>query len=178
MMDAYLEIGKILKPQGLQGEVKVQPVTDNPSRFLSLAYVYMKSGSAYKKVAVRSVSVREGLAYLSLEGVTDRAVAEKLRDELLYIDRAHAVKADPDAVFIADLIGCRVLDENGVDVGVIRDVLQLGANDVYEIATPRGMLWLPALRDVATNIDVASEHITVDSKRMAETAVCENGGDD
>ena len=173
-LEPYLEIGIILKPQGLQGEVKVQPVTDDPNRFLSLECVYMKRGEAFARISVLSASVRGEAVYLHLTGVEGRDAAEKLRGEALYIDREHAVKSDPDAVFIADLIWCSVVDETGRRIGFIRDVQQPGASDVYEIETPGGLLWVPVLRDVVTGIDTEAGVVTLDAVRLNETAVWEH----
>ncbi|MDR1570090.1 MAG: ribosome maturation factor RimM [Oscillospiraceae bacterium] len=172
-MHEYLEIGKILKPQGLLGEMKVQPATDDPRRFAALDFVYIKRGEVYKPIRVIEADVRGGLVFIRLEGIGDRAAAEKLRGEWLHIDRGHAVKGDPDGVFIADMIGCAVEDERGNPVGTLRDVLQPGANDVYEIETPRGLLWVPALKSVVMDIDIDARLITVSAARLPECAVWE-----
>ena len=91
---------------------------------------------------------------------------------MLYVDRAHARELGENETFICDLIGCKVLDLQGSELGVIKDVLQPGGNDVYVIKTPRGEMLLPALRHVIPIVDVERGVVIVDEKRLPEVAVC------
>ena len=88
-MKNYLMIGQIVKPQGVRGEVKVLPLTDDPERYGELETVYFDE-KGEKSAKVLSARVREGFAYVALEGVSDRDAAERLRNQALYVDRAHA----------------------------------------------------------------------------------------
>ena len=172
MLSEYILIGQVLRPQGIKGQVKVRPDTGDPMRFEELEFVYVQAGGAYRKASVEDVSVRDDGVYLRLDGAQTRDDAEKQRDMMLYVDRAHAVELGEDETFICDLIGCRVLDLQGNELGVVRDVLQPGGNDVYVIKTPRGEMLLPALKHVIPSVDVEKGVITVDEKRLSEVAVC------
>ena len=173
MLTEYLLIGEVLRPQGVKGLVKVRPDTDDPERFYELNQVYLKSGEEYSPIPVADVSVREDGVYLRLNDIQDRNEAEKQRGWLLYIDRAHARKLRENETFICDLIGCRVMDSKGTELGKVTDVLQPGGNDVYVIKTPRGEMLLPALKHVIPSVDVEKGIITVDEKRLPEVAVCD-----
>jgi len=173
-LSPYLAIGTIIRPQGIDGEVKVRPSTDDPGRFLALETVF--AGEKLRPMHVVSAIVRGGFAYLRLEGVCDRDGAEALRGEVLHVDRAHAVKGNPDGEFIADLIGCRVVDSGGGSIGELRGIQQTRAHDVYEILTTRGLLWIPALKSVVVRVDTAAGLIVLDEKRLAETSVWEDDG--
>ena len=173
MLSEFLLIGQVLRPQGIKGQVKVRPDTDDPERFLDLETVYLKKGDAYEPVSVDEVSVREDGVYLRLNGVHDRDAAEKQRNLMLYVDRAHAVELGEDETFICDLIGCKVIDLQGNELGTVKDVLQPGGNDVYVIKTTKGAMLLPALKHVIPTVDVKNGTMTVDEKRLPEVAVCD-----
>ncbi len=173
MLSEYLLIGQVLRPQGIKGQVKVRPDTDDPERFLDLDTVYLDKGGAYEAVSVDEISVREDGVYLRLANAQTRDEAEKQRNWLLYVDRAHAVALNEDETFICDLIGCRAVDTQGRELGRVTDVLQPGGNDVYVIKTPRGNMLLPALKFVIPTVDVKKGEIVVDEKRLPEVAVCD-----
>lgn len=173
MLSEYLLIGQVLRPQGIKGQVKVRPDTDDPERFLDLDTVYLDKGGAYEAVSVDEISVREDGVYLRLANAQTRDEAEKQRNWLLYVDRAHAVALNEDETFICDLIGCRAVDTQGRGLGRVTDVLQPGGNDVYVIKTPRGNMLLPALKFVIPTVDVKKGEIVVDEKRLPEVAVCD-----
>ncbi len=173
MLSAYILIGQVLRPQGIKGLVKVRPDTDDPERFLDLEAVFVKQDGAYTKMPVEEVSVREDGVYLRLNGVSSRDAAEKQRNWMLYVDRAHAVELSEDETFICDLIGCRVVDTQGRELGQVKDVLQPGGNDVYVIKTPKGEMLLPALKFVIPTVDVEKGEILVDESRLPEVAVCD-----
>ena len=173
MLSEYLLIGQVLRPQGIKGQVKVRPDTDDPGRFEELEFVYLKKGDAYEQAAVDEVSVREDGVYLRLNGAQNRDEAEKQRNWMLYVDRAHAVELSENETFICDLIGCRVVDTQGGEWGKVADVLQPGGNDVYVIKTPKGDMLLPALRHVIPTVDVEKGLIVIDEKRLPEVAVCD-----
>ncbi|MGI6201630.1 MAG: ribosome maturation factor RimM [Christensenellales bacterium] len=169
-MQAYLCIGVIVKAQGIKGEVKVQPLTDDPQRFAALETVYRDDRGA-RSLQVRSARAAGGWAYLKIAGVDDRDAAEALRGTRLYVDRAHAVHLAADTYFIADLIGCDVVDLEGAPLGEIADVLQPGGNDVYVVKGSAGERLIPAIRQVVRAVDVAAGVVTVDAAMLKEEEV-------
>ena len=173
MLSEYLLIGQVLRPQGIKGQVKVRPDTDDPERFLDLETVYLKKGEAYEPVSVDEISVRDDGVDLRLANAQSRDEAEKQRNLLLYVDRAHAVELGEDETFICDLIGCKAVDTQGNELGTVKDVLQPGGNDVYVIKTPKGEMLLPALKHVIPTVDVEKGVIIIDEKRLPEVAVCD-----
>lgn len=172
MLSEYLLIGQVLRPQGIQGQVKVRPDTADQERFLDLTEVFLKKNDQYVPVSVDDVSVRDDAVYLRLNGATTRNEAETQRDWMLYVDRAHAVELMENENFICDLIGCDVVDTKGSAIGKIKEVLQPGGNDVYVITTPQGEMLLPALKFVVPEVDVEHNVVTVDESRLREVAVC------
>lgn len=174
MLSEYLQVGTVVKPQGIQGLVKIWPMTDDPERFLDLDGVWLQQGEAYHAVPLEEISVRGRLVYARLDGAISREQAERQRGLALFVSRAQAVPLPPDSHFISDLVGCRVVDMQGQEIGLLTQVLQPGANDVYVIKTKTGRILLPALKKVVPTVDVVHKLITVDSALFDEVAVIED----
>ena len=176
MYSEYLLIGEVLRPQGVRGQVKVRPDTDDPARFLKLDTVYLKAGDQYMPVVISDAESRaDGFVYCVLDHALDRDQAEKQRGWLLYVDRAHAVELEEGQYFISDLLECQVRDQKGNILGTIEDVLQPGANDVYQIKCPdKRRMYLPVLPFVIKAVNVREGYIVVDEEKLPEVAVFED----
>lgn len=177
MLSKLLLIGAVVKPQGIHGQVKIKPLTDDPRRFLALREVLMAKTEAEEPVPIdmEDVSVRDGFVYARLAACVSRNGAETQRGWLLYVRREDAVALDEDQNFIADLIGCLVTDLQGHELGKLKEVLQPGANDVYVIALKRGgTMLLPALKRAVPSVDAERGVITVDENVLDEVAVIED----
>lgn len=174
-MEGCLSIGQVLRPQGLAGQVKIRPDTDDPGRFLALEWVLIDDGKGrQEQVAISRVSVRGGFVYLNLGEDADIETAEKRRGLLLYVPREEAVDLGENENFIVDIIGCALKDTKGRELGTVIDVLQPGANDVYVVSTPGGRLLVPALRHVILEVNVPQKTITADADRLWEVSLYED----
>ncbi|MHB1315255.1 MAG: ribosome maturation factor RimM [Christensenellales bacterium] len=165
-----LKIGLILKPQGINGELKIQPLTDDEQRYNRLPYVFLETKGGYDKRSFSHLRLQNGFVYLLFEGVNDRDTAEALRGRYLYIDRQHAVELPEGSYFICDLIGCVVEDENGFEYGKVTEVLQTGANDVYVVSGIKE-LYLPALKKLILSTDIEAKRIMIRSDVLKEVAL-------
>ena len=146
-MKQYLEIGKIVNVHGLRGDMKVVPWCDDPEFLCEFDTLYL--GKAQKPVTVTAARLQKGNVLLHLEGV------EKLRNQVLYMDRDE-VELEEGVYFIQDLIGLEVLDvDTGKSYGKLTDVMQTGANDVYEVKDAEGKTVLnTAIPDVVKETDL------------------------
>ena len=170
-MQEYLLIGEITKPQGVQGELKLRPITCDPWRFEELDFAFVKDGENYKKVSISVRKVNEDAVFLRMEGVLTRNDAETMRGTQLFIDRANAVELDEDSTFICDLMGLKGVLTDGSEIGRIIDVMQPGGNDVYVFKGKRGEVLVPALKSVVLKVDLNEGTMLLYSGRMAEVAV-------
>ena len=126
-------------------------------------------------MSARCSRVHDGYAYVTLDGCATPEDVEKLRDERLYIDRAHAEPLPEGMVYIADLIGCEARDGQGTLIGTLTEVLQHGPTDVWVFRTPDGgVMMAPNLPTVFVEKDVANNLIRVDAARLQEVAVYED----
>lgn len=173
-MTEYLMIGEVLKPQGIRGECKIKSWAADIGRYRCWKTLYLKDGSAFTPVEYKLVRIRDGFVYAHLNGSATAEDAERLRGRELYISRADAEPAEENSNLIADLIGCDAVDENGVTVGTLREVLQNGPVDTWVFSTPRGTLMAPALLAVFPAVDPAARRISVLSEKLMEVAVLED----
>lgn len=174
----YLLIGEIVRPQGIRGEVKVRPYTDDPYRFEELSSAFVKEGDVYSPIRFTNCRVQKEDVYLTLENVMNRDAAEKLRGVKLYIDRAHAKELHEDEVFIADILGATAYDTKGQIIGTLKDVLTPGGVDVFVFDTSKGSLMMPALRTVLLTLDAQNGKIVLDETKLHEVALYENSDSD
>lgn len=152
-MKQYLEIGKIVNVHGLRGDVKVVPWCDDPAFLCEFETLYL--GETHRSVTVTGARIQKGNVLLHLDGIETVEDAEKLRSQVLYMDRDE-VELDEGVYYIQDLIGLEVMDaDTGESYGTLTDVLQTGANDVYEIKDAVGKaLYIPAIPDVVLKTDL------------------------
>ena len=174
-MTDYLAVGEILRPQGVHGEIKVKPMTNNIERFEELSDAYLLKQDVYQPVKTSLVRYGDGeeAVYLRIAGVDDRNAAELLRGQYLYVDREHAVKLNENENFITDLIGLKGMTTDGEEVGELTEIMQLPANDVYVFRSraKRTETLIPALKSVIEKNDTASGVILLNAKRFTEVAV-------
>ena len=155
MKQEYLECGRVTTTHGVKGAVKIEPWCDSPRVLASLSTVYLRTADgAYspKKLKNPSVSGDRVIAYIGDVSSLDDALL--LRGKTLYASRAE-LSLEPGKVFIADLIGLPVIDNlNGTKYGVVADVVNRGASDIYVVKTPGGERMMPAVEEFVKRIDL------------------------
>ena len=175
MKSEYLQIGEIVRPQGVRGEVKLRADSKDEHRYAQLEQVYLLQKGAYVPCRVIKGRASGGFAYLQLENVNDRDGAEALRGTEVYVDRAHAAKLAEGQNYIADLIGMRVVTDAGEEIGTLREVIQTNPHcDVYAFDTARGDLMIPALKSVVLSADVEKNLMVLSAEKLPEVAVWED----
>lgn len=154
-MEDLLQVGIIASTHGVRGEVKVYPTTDDPRRFRRLKEVFLDTGKEKMNLEIEGVKFFKQFVILKFKGLDNINDIEKYRQKSLYVTRKNAVRLQRDEYFIADLIGLKVQDEDGKELGTVKDVIETGANDVYEVEMADGKsLLLPAIKQCILNVDV------------------------
>ena len=154
-MEDLLQVGIITSTHGGGGEVKVYPTTDDPRRFRRLKEVVLDTGREKLNLEIEGVKFFKQFVILKFKGLDNINDIEKYRQKSLYVTRKNAVRLQRDEYFIADLIGLKVQDEDGTELGTVKDVIETGANDVYEVEMADGRsLLLPAIKQCILNVDV------------------------
>lgn len=161
-MEERLQVGVIASTHGVRGEVKVFPTTDDVKRFKRLKEVILDTGKEQLPLEIEGVKFFKQFAILKFKGIDNINDIEKYKGKSLFVTRKNAVKLKKDEYFIADLMGLRVLDEEEKEIGVLKDVMETGANDVYVIALHDGReLLLPAIRQCVLAVDVEEGFIKI-----------------
>jgi len=161
-MEDYFRIGVITTTHGLKGEVKVFPTTEDPGRFEDLEKCYLKDKNEYKPLTVSSVRYFKNLVILGFKEYTDIDQVMPLRSKELYVDREHAIPLEEGEYYVADILGCDVLDEEGKKLGILEDYMETGAQDVYRIRRDNGKEFLlPAVDEFIKKVDVEGRKMII-----------------
>lgn len=161
-MDDLLQVGAITQTHGLRGEVKVFPTTDDVKRFKKLKEVILDTGKEKMALEIENVRFFKQFAILKFKGLDNINDIERYKGKSLYVTRENAVKLRKNEYFIADLMGVKIYDEQDAYMGVLKDVIVTGANDVYEIALEDGRtLLLPAIKQCVLDVDMEQRKMKV-----------------
>jgi 16S rRNA processing protein RimM len=153
-------IGVIVGAHGVRGEVRVMPETDNPDRFAQLKEVYLSpergEGRMTKIVSART-HAGKGQVLLTLEGVTDRDVAQAMRGTALLIREADLLPLPEGRYYEFQILGLQVVTEEGRELGPVTEIIRTGANDVYE--TPLALI--PVVDAVIRQVDLEGGRLVI-----------------
>ena len=154
-MVTRFRVGVITGTHGLRGEVKVYPTTDEPARFLDLEQVILDTGRQERVLKLRSVKFFKKFVILGFEGLDRIEDVERLKGAELLIPREEAYELEEGEYFIPDLLGLRVVTEDGRELGIIKDVIETGANNVYDVRNEDGKgILIPAISDCVLDVNL------------------------
>lgn len=161
-MEQFLRVGVISSTHGVRGEVKVYPTTDDPERFRELKAVILDAKDGRKTFEIENVKFFKNQVILKFKGVDNINEVEQYKGTDLLVSREDAVPLEENENFIADLIDMTVVTDAGEELGILTDVIQTGANDVYVVKAPQGKeVLLPAIRDCILEVDVEEKRMRV-----------------
>lgn len=161
-MEQVFQVGIISSTHGVRGEVKVFPTTDDMKRFKKLKEVLLDTGKETLTLEIEGVKFFKQFVILKFKGYDNIDDIEKYRGKSLFVTRENAVKLQKDEYFIADLIGLKVVNEDGSFTGVLKDVMETGANDVYIVESADGKeVLIPAIKDCILQVDFQKEQVLV-----------------
>ncbi|WMJ88293.1 ribosome maturation factor RimM [Anaerocolumna sp. MB42-C2] len=161
-MNEYIRVGVISSTHGIRGEVKVFPTTDDINRFKTLKHVILDTGKEQLELEVEGVKFFKQQAILKFKGIDNINDIEKYKGKDLLVTRENAVKLEQDEYFIYDIIGSKVITEEGTELGELTEVMATGANDVYIVKTKEGKeVLLPSIKECILDVDVTNKIIKV-----------------
>ena len=161
-MEKVFQVGIISSTHGVRGEVKVFPTTDDMKRFKKLKEVLLDTGKETLTLEIEGVKFFKQFVILKFKGYDNIDDIVKYRGKSLFVPRENAVKLQKDEYFIADLIGLKVVNEDGSFTGVLKDVMETGANDVYIVESQDGKeVLIPAIKDCILQVDFEKEQVLV-----------------
>lgn len=162
-----ISVGKIVKAQGIKGEVKISCNADDLAIFDGLK-TFEIDGVDYEVIKSRQ---DKNCLILQLKGVNDRNHAESLVGSSVCADKS-LLKMPPNRHLVDDLVGCRLYFSDGAEIGELTDILQIKrAADVLVINDGQKEFSVPFLKDVCVRIDVEKKRIECDKERFLQV-VC------
>ncbi|MCR5676238.1 MAG: ribosome maturation factor RimM [Lachnospiraceae bacterium] len=156
-MTQEFRVGVIAKPHGVHGEVNVFPTTQDPARFRELKEVILAPPRGERRtLTIDSVKFVSKFVVLKFHGIDTVEDVERWRSGELFVTRDNATPLAEGEYYVADVIGLKVLDaDSGEELGHITDVIETGANDVYEMRRSDGRTaMLPAIKDCVKRISI------------------------
>ncbi|MGN1123930.1 MAG: ribosome maturation factor RimM [Eubacterium sp.] len=160
VMKQYLEVGKINNTHGIKGEIKMLLWCDDIDYLKQFKTLYFDENGE-KPVKVLSARAQKNMAILKLEGIDSIEQAQMLKGAVLYGNREDAV-IDEDANYIADLIGCYVVDiDTEEEYGRVCDVLNFGSCDIYDTESWGRHTLIPAIPDIVKEINTEYKVIRI-----------------
>jgi len=154
---ARLEIGKIVNTHGLKGEVKVQPWCDDAVVFLSFKTLTTAAG----ELNIENARLHKNVVIIKFLGIDTIDEANKLRDEVLFVEKSQLGELPPDTYYVADIIGINVFKDD-IRIGSVKDCYPTGSNDIYIIQGNDGAEHIiPAISQVVKKIDIAGRRMDI-----------------
>ena len=160
--DDYIVIGKITRPHGIRGALRVEPYTQDSDKFLSLESLYLAGAGDRKLFQVEKVQSAGKQIILTLTGISSRNEAELYRNFSLEITRQDAQDMDDDGFYYDELIGFKVVTVENLEIGILDDIMQNPANDIFVIRKDDKELLIPVVDEFVSNIDKHKGVITID----------------
>ena len=166
MKNDRITVAIVLKPQGIRGEVKVKAMTDSAEALTAFKSVLI-DGVEYSVLSSRA---QGEFAYLALKGIADRNAAELLRGKNIEVERSKMPSLPDGRYYIADLIGCTVINERGDVLGTVEDVTP-ARTDIFTIVREGKTIMFPSADGVIISVDERAKKITVNGKRFKEVSI-------
>lgn len=161
-MEKYFRVGVIANTHGIRGEVKVYPTTDDINRFKKLKKCILDTGKEYIDLNVESVKFFKNMVILKFKEYNNINDIECYKGKDILVSRDNAVKLEKGEYYIADILGAKVILEDGSEFGVLEDVMQTGANDVYVVKTlDNKEVLLPKIDECVKKLNIENKIVTV-----------------
>jgi 16S rRNA processing protein RimM len=161
----FLLLGRVLRPHGIRGELRVEVLTAYPERIVPGQQLHLGPDpadvSAARLYTVAQARRHQHYLILQLAGVSDRNAAELLRAQYVMVALQDAVPLDDDEYYLFQVLGLDVITTEGEALGRITDVIETGANDVFVVRGPRGEVLLPVTDECVQRIDLDKGIVTV-----------------
>jgi len=156
-----LVVARIGRAHGVNGEATIEVRTDLPEERFIVGSVLVTEPSTFGPLTISSVRNHNGTLLLSFKEVKDRTAVEKLRDVLLLADVDISEGGDDDNFHIQELLGCRVVTDAGIEVGIMTDLVQLPGQDLLAVNHNGREILIPFVLEIVPEIDVENKVITI-----------------
>ncbi len=146
-------VGRVGRPHGVRGEVRVDPRGGLPRGLEGYTRFYLDRDGAVTPVEVEEHRPHGRFVLVKFRGIDTPEAARTLTHAVLCVDRDELPPLAPGEYYHVDLLGCRVVDEDGADLGRVADVFASGAHDVLVVREDRREWMLPVVARWVVSID-------------------------
>lgn len=161
-MEKLLRVGVIANTHGIRGEVKVFPTTDDVNRFKKLKKTILDTGKDHIELNVVSAKFFKNMVILKFKEFDNINDVERYKGCDLLVTRENAVKLNKGEYFIADILEAEVFLEDGSRFGILKDVMQTGANDVYVVEMTDGReVLIPSIPQCIVERNIEEKRVVV-----------------
>lgn len=156
-------MGRVVAAQGLQGWVKVQAFTEYLDSLLDYKTWYLGNDKhPWREFSVQQCNVHTKVLVAKLDGISDRTAAEKCKGLLVGVPRSSLPAQAENEYYWSDLIGMKVVNLQGEELGVVDSLIETGANDVLCVRNEQGEILIPFLSQVVQQVSLDEKLIRVD----------------
>lgn len=152
-----IKVGKIINTHGIKGELKILPLTDDSKRFDNLNKIYVDD----KEYMIKKVWYKKNFPIISIENFDNINDVLNFKNQYIYIAMEDTIELEKDTYFIFQIKGLNVFTIDGLEVGVVKDVLTPGANDVYVVKGKEKEYLIPAIKDCIKEINLEEKKIII-----------------
>lgn len=161
----FLLLGRVLRPHGVRGELRLEVMTAYPERIIEGGHVFLGAdpqdpGAAEERRVIRARRHQQFLI-LELEGIADRDEADAYREQYVMVPLKDAVPLEEGEFYLFQVLGIDVFTDEGEFLGQVSDVIETGANDVYVVHGPSGEILLPDIEECILKVDIPANRMTV-----------------
>ncbi|MGD7043659.1 ribosome maturation factor RimM [Jeotgalibacillus proteolyticus] len=164
-MTTWFNVGKIVNTHGIRGEVRVISRTDFPDeRYVpgNVLFLFKEGQQDAKELIIKSHRKHKNFDLLTFEGFENVNEVEPFKEGMLKISEDQLTSLDENEFYYHEIVGCSVWTDEQVELGVIKEILSPGANDVWVVQTPEGKeLLIPYIESVVKSVDVSSKQVTI-----------------
>ena len=162
-MEDFIYIGRVANTHGVKGMLKILPTTEDLKRFELLKELYIENIKGItEKFQIKEIKYLKQFVLLQLEGIEDMNKAMLYKQGIVKIPKEQALPLDKDEYYVFDLIGLKVITNDGNELGVLKNIIFTGSNDVYEVEdSNNNTILIPAIKECIINIDISEKIILV-----------------
>jgi len=156
-------MGRIAAAHGIRGLVKIQPFTEFVDSLLDYGSWWIgHEHGPWREVKIEQCEAHSKTLVAQLPDCPDRTAAEKLKGLLVAVPRSSLPKQDEGEYYWSDLIGLAVVNEAGVPLGTVKNLLETGANEVLSVQGDSGETLIPFVASAIKRVDLKNKTIQVD----------------
>lgn len=157
---AFLAIGKLRRPHGVHGEIIMDILTDFPERLHRGSLLYI--GEAHQEIRLNSIRPNNRTLLVSLAGYTTPETVGVFRNQIVFVPAADRPPLPEGEYYHHQIIGLRVVSDEGQELGHVSEILETGANDVFVVRPSMGSdILLPAIDPVILQVDLEQGEMLV-----------------